>query len=81
MTDTKQATASIAATLSEASKQLEAARRALEPTLDPNDLLDEILPEEKTPYDSEPNEDNEADDVLDTLGAPLVRTRRNQLRR
>lgn len=70
MTDTKQATASIAATLSEASKQLEAARRALEPTLDPNDLLDEILPEEKTPYDSEPNEDNEADDVLDTLGAP-----------
>ena len=77
MTDTKQATASIAATLSEASKQLEAARRALEPTLDPNDLLDEILPEEKTPYDSEPNEDNEADDVLDTLGAP--RTVRNYL--
>lgn len=78
MTDTKQATASIAATLSEASKQLEAARRALEPTLDPNDLLDEILPEEKTPYDSEPEEDNEAYDVLDTRGAP--RTVRNLLK-
>ena len=78
MTDTNPTLASLAATLAEVSKQLEAARRALEPTLDPNDLLDEILPEEKTPYDSEPEEDNEADDVLDTLGAP--RTVRNLLK-
>ena len=80
MSDTEQVTESIAATLAKASKLLEAVLRALESAFgpnDPNDPLNEVLPDTVTDGNSSFSLDRSVNDYLKRVSKP--RTIRNLL--